>query len=315
MAWSLRQDDDPEAVAEARRRGRSAAQDEYRRLLYVALTRTEERLYIAGFFPKNTLPPNCWYRIIFDSLADELREIDPPWPTGKAWRRQLVAPPSAGPIDPENPPIAPPMPAWLNEPAPREVNSHRLVHPSLAYGRAGPANSSAAARALSKGRLIHTLLQHLPGVASDRRQAAGERFLAINGRAFADFERAEIVRNARAIVESAGLAALFGSKSRAEVAIAGQLAAADGARLQVIGQVDRIAELEQEVWIADFKSGLPRAAIPSHYLTQLALYRAVIAPLYPQKAIRCIIIWTEGPTSAEIESGRLDEALLNVTHA
>ncbi len=316
MAWSGRRDDDPEAVAEARRRGRSAAQDEYRRLLYVALTRAEERLYIAGFFAKNVVPPGCWYKIIFDSLVDDLRAIDPPWPTGKAWRRQVVAPRSArAAIHHQNPSIALPVPAWLNEPAPVELKPNRLVHPSHALGRTAPANPEAQARTLARGRLIHTLLQHLPTMAIERRQAAGERFLAINGRAFTDCERTEIVRNARAIVESAGLAALFGAKSRAEVAIAGQLTAAEGEPLQVIGQIDRVAELEQEVWIADFKSGLPQAAIPPNYLTQLALYRAVMAPLYPHKAIRCVIIWADGQTSTEIDSARLDEALLKVTHA
>jgi ATP-dependent helicase/nuclease subunit A len=317
VAWSVRQNDDPAAVADARRRDRSAAQAEYRRLLYVALTRAEERLYIAGFHAKPAIPQGCWYTIIAESLADDLREIEPPWPIGKVWRRQMVAPRSeTAAIRRKQPQTLLKVPAWLDEPAPLEVGPTRLVHPSLTPDRSGrAATSPARVRALDKGRLMHGLLQHLPALASDRRPAAGERFLALNGRMLSDQERSEMVQRARTIIESAELAALFGVRSRAEVAIAGRLAAADGRTIQVVGQIDRLAELEGEVWIADFKSGPAKSVIPLTYITQLALYRAVVAPLYPQKTIRCAIIWTSGPASAEIDSARLDAALRSVTHA
>ncbi|MDQ6701770.1 MAG: double-strand break repair helicase AddA, partial [Pseudomonadota bacterium] len=60
IAWSPRKDLDCEAIAAARRKARDAATDEYRRLLYVALTRAEERLYIAGFYGAKGPDPGCW---------------------------------------------------------------------------------------------------------------------------------------------------------------------------------------------------------------------------------------------------------------
>ena len=49
LVWSPKMDADPAPVARARDKLREAARNEHRRLLYVALTRAEERLYIAGF--------------------------------------------------------------------------------------------------------------------------------------------------------------------------------------------------------------------------------------------------------------------------
>ncbi|MGB8841643.1 MAG: double-strand break repair helicase AddA, partial [Aliidongia sp.] len=52
---------------------RSAAQrkrdQEYRRLLYVALTRAEDRLYICGWQSKVTKNDACWYALIRDGMA------------------------------------------------------------------------------------------------------------------------------------------------------------------------------------------------------------------------------------------------------
>ena len=49
LVWSPRKDGDLPEVAAARGRVMSDHDAEYRRLLYVALTRAEERLYVMGF--------------------------------------------------------------------------------------------------------------------------------------------------------------------------------------------------------------------------------------------------------------------------
>ena len=69
LAWSPRMDADCRAVAEAREANRRAGRDEYRRLLYVALTRAEERLYIAGFHGARLPAEGCWALMIAATLA------------------------------------------------------------------------------------------------------------------------------------------------------------------------------------------------------------------------------------------------------
>ena len=53
MVWAGRKADDPPAVAAARTAMLDETEDEYRRLLYVAMTRAADRLIIGGCMPGN----------------------------------------------------------------------------------------------------------------------------------------------------------------------------------------------------------------------------------------------------------------------
>jgi ATP-dependent helicase/nuclease subunit A len=41
----------------------------------------------------------------------------------------------------------------------------------------------------------------------------------------------------------------------------------------------------------------------------MALYRAVLAPLWPHKTLRMLLIWTAGPRVVWLPTGMLDAAL------
>ena len=81
----------------------------------------------------------------------------------------------------------------------------------------------------------------------------------------------------------------------------------------VSGQIDRLAVTPDDVLIVDYKTNhAPPAAIaeaPMAYVRQLALYRAVLQKLYPQKPIRTALLWTETPEMMEIPSPALDAQL------
>src|ERR1700761_5078029 len=68
MVWAGRKADDPSAVAAARTAMLAETEDEYRRLLYVAMTRAADRLIVAGVKPGNVngVRKLCWY-----DLADK----------------------------------------------------------------------------------------------------------------------------------------------------------------------------------------------------------------------------------------------------
>ena len=70
LVWSPRKGDDPAVVAEVRAAERQAVMREYRRLLYVALTRAEERLYIAGFYQTREPPDDCWSAMVGAAFED-----------------------------------------------------------------------------------------------------------------------------------------------------------------------------------------------------------------------------------------------------
>jgi ATP-dependent helicase/nuclease subunit A len=81
----------------------------------------------------------------------------------------------------------------------------------------------------------------------------------------------------------------------------------------VTGQVDRLAVTRDAVLIADYKTDRSPpsrlAEVPEPYIGQLALYRAVLARIYPGKTIRTALIFTEGPVVIEVSDGTLDAAL------
>jgi ATP-dependent helicase/nuclease subunit A len=85
----------------------------------------------------------------------------------------------------------------------------------------------------------------------------------------------------------------------------------------VSGQVDRLAVMPDSVLIADYKTNHPAPRrpedVPDPYLAQLALYRAVLVRLYPGRAVRCVLVWTDRPDFMEIPVPVLDAAFDRVT--
>ena len=59
----------------------------------------------------------------------------------------------------------------------------------------------------------------------------------------------------------------------------------------------------------------PPAEAPGGYVRQLALYRAVLRKLYPQRPVRAALLWTETPELMEISAPALDAALASFISA
>lgn len=322
--WSPGAKNEPEILGEARALARRKAEEEYRRLLYVAATRAEERLYVAGFRGKQEPRDGCWYKMMESVLRERLRPARARWSADETvWRAVVGDMPSMAPqgevarLPDEEPP-----PRWLLTPAAVESAPGRPLTPSSALAAADrlepePRESSGGApEAARAGLLVHALLQHLPDVPADARPAAARRFLAVRA---AGLDPQALADQALAVLADPALAPLFGPGSRAEVGLGGRVDLPDGRRVEIAGQIDRLAVAGDEVWIADYKTGRPRPAaeVPRAYLAQLALYRAAVAPLYPDKRLRVVLIWTEGPLAVECSPAALDAALLDVgrTHS
>jgi ATP-dependent helicase/nuclease subunit A len=128
-------------------------------------------------------------------------------------------------------------------------------------------------------------------------------------------DRARIAEQVVLVTEHPRFSELYGAHSRAEVPIVGRVQI-NGQTRRVSGQVDRLAITQAAVLIADFKTNRPVPRIvPPGYIRQLALYRAVLAKLYPSKAVRCALIWTEIPDLMELSDEALDAALAQITPA
>jgi ATP-dependent helicase/nuclease subunit A len=312
LAWSPKKGDDCAAIAQARAARRTAAEEEYRRLLYVAMTRAEERLVIAGHRGQNAVAAGSWRGMIETALAEDCAEASALWNGEESIRLFGASPPEPAPAAPQVPaPAKPPLaaPAWLFAPAPAEASARPPLRPSSALDGAedfvvAASLSPQRAQALEDGRLLHRLLQFLPDLPASQRAAAASRDLAAQALAP---ERAEkLAAKALLVLDDARLAPLFGPESVAEARIAARLEKPGGGFVDIAGAIDRLAETPDAIWLADYKTGAVEAAA---HVAQLALYRAAVGLLYPGRRVRCFLIFTSGPQVEEIPDAKLDAAL------
>ncbi len=323
--WSISEAVDAEMVDGAKRAEVERQMEEHRRLLYVALTRAKERLYVFGHVGVNKPSKGCWYELIEAGLDGTLEPVtDGSAPDGT--KRRVV--PAEGVPDAKIVSRAAATsdvaPDWLRRPAAAEPPAAPPLSPSTALAAADgaerPFDGPFARKARLVGTLVHTLLELLPGCPANRRADAAGKLVAARGRSLAESERERIVADVLGIVADPELAPLFGPKSRAEVTIAGRLPVGPGgAQAAVAGRIDRLAETEDSVFIADYKTSAigPDSAddVRTEHLAQLAVYRALVAPLYPTKTVRCVLIYTARRICIEIPPERLDEAWTEVRPA
>lgn len=287
---------------------------EYRRLLYVALTRAEDRLYIAGWRTKQEPASNCWYRAIEDGFARlDAEEVEafPGYSVRRFAVKQSVPVPPREVISDQAQSL-PPLPAWARAPMPDEPNPPKPLAPSRPDedepAATSPLARSSAAR-FERGRLIHSMLEWLPEIERDDRATAAKRFLM---RAGLDEDTADgFWQEVHGILEDARFAPIFGPDSRAEVPIAGLV----GARA-ISGQVDRLVVTESEVLIVDYKTNRPppRDAenVPEVYLKQMGLYARALQGIYPNHTIRAALLWTDISLLMELGKTQMDEALRRI---
>jgi ATP-dependent helicase/nuclease subunit A len=103
------------------------------------------------------------------------------------------------------------------------------------------------------------------------------------------------------------------------VPIVGRLHRSGRPDVLVSGQIDRLVVTADAVLIADYKTNqiVPATAqaAPQAYIEQLALYRAVLARIYPGRTVRAALVWTEGLDLMEFSAAALDAAFARVTSA
>jgi ATP-dependent helicase/nuclease subunit A len=297
---------------------RDRQMQEYRRLLYVGLTRAQDRLYICGWQTLRAPQQICWHTLCRagltecaqpftfdarpligeeegwsgDGLRIESAQTAPPY-------RELAMAVAAG--------EATPLPGWATAPQPAEPNPPRPLLPSRPDGEE-PATLSPLATGgrdrFKRGLLVHRLLQSLPELPETERDAAARRFLTLPTHALSAEEQDEIRQETATVLSHPDFRALFGPDSHAEVPLVGLVG-----RHALSGQIDRLVVVPAHVLIVDYKTLRPvpanEAEVAPIYLRQLAIYSAALARIYPSRDIRCALLWTQGPLLMPISPERL----------
>ena len=277
---------------------------EYNRLLYVALTRAADRLYMTGWDKKKS-PEGNWYDLIKGGLESKAQEIktnlfdDPVL--------QLTSAQEVPPKEKEQASAArmfAPLPEWVEQKAPAEPTPPRPLAPSRPDVEEPAALSpltEGRIKAMKRGQLVHALLEILPDYDEKDRLKAAERLACLQMPEANDTERQKIINAVLSLLNAPETAELFALPSLAEVPVSGLV------NDRVInGQIDRVSVSDTEVRLIDYKTGrsIPDSAekTPVAYIRQMAAYKAVMKKIYPDKKIRCFLLWTEAPKLVDITS-------------
>ncbi|WP_347400411.1 PD-(D/E)XK nuclease family protein [Sphingomonas paeninsulae] len=106
------------------------------------------------------------------------------------------------------------------------------------------------------------------------------------------------------MIDDPAFADVFAEGALAEAPIAGVV---DG--VVVSGVVDRLIVTDATVTIVDFKTGrVPRGAdaVPVHHLRQMAAYVAVVAQIFPDRAVSAALLYSAGPVLHRLSGAVLE---------
>lgn len=294
-------------IADVAAANAKAEMEEHWRLLYVAMTRAEEALFIGGALTATEKAPHSesWYA----RLADLFDEGD--WIEDQRWGSKVT--------HGEVPAIIPPAhrgeggelplpPPWLERPVAPEPRPPRPLAPSsLGEDLAtDPPFPPGAGQAAARGVLLHKLLERLPELPVEERKGAAEAWLVRNAGAFTAPDRADMLRSALAVLAEPAWADLFAPGALPEVPIAATV----GGQV-VVGTIDRMVVLPDRIRLVDFKTARRPPenldAVPVSILRQMAAYAAALEAAYPGRRVEAALLYTQIPRLIA-----LPDALLNV---
>tara|TARA_B110000879_G_scaffold39463_1_gene55231 strand:- start:24116 stop:27556 length:3441 start_codon:yes stop_codon:yes gene_type:complete len=294
----------------------SAIKDENKRLLYVAMTRAEDRLYVCGWENKKSRKNDCWYdlirspfskmdgteemldgvnsflrretgeKIIFNKMPFQSGELK----SGSNLPTWAFDNPSLEPIPSK--PLSPSRENYEEE----VVRSPLKIKPKMKLDR----------QKYHRGLLIHKLLEVLPEREVVIRDELARQYLRQDVHELSEHDVEIILEEVFAILDSKYLKELFGPGSRSEVPMVGQVGG-----FSLSGQVDRMVVSDNEVLIIDYKTNRPPPRgvenIPRIYVKQMAAYRAVIKEIYPEHNVKTYLLWTDVTRLMEIPEEMLNK--------
>ncbi|MET0251354.1 MAG: double-strand break repair helicase AddA [Novosphingobium sp.] len=295
-------------IAEAR-----AAVDEraeHWRLLYVAMTRAEEALFIAGSLGgrSKALKPDSWYARL-EPLFAECEPIgDDLWGVRREIGARAVL--SGAPADPGERMSAEPLPGWLRAPVGPEPRPPRPLAPSASDADSAsepPLVSSPSSRdSARRGVLMHRLLERLPEIVGEERSTVAAGWLEQVAPNLPVEERDEMVRQVLGVITHPGWEEVFGPAALAEVPIAATV----GERV-IAGTIDRLVITPDAIRIVDYKTSRRPPehidSIPAAYLRQMAAYVAALEAIHPGRTIAAALLYTEAPRLFELPHDLLAE--------
>lgn len=265
------------------------ADDEYRRLLYVGLTRAEDQMIICGYANSDKIKSESWFKLCEKMLIeggfpkDKIYQITDDGGVSKEVKNQQIQSTDMPEVE-----------SWMHVDAPDESVLSKPYTPSkLTDDEDEPDSVSPledSGNFYHRGTIIHKLLQFLPQNKGNKERAI-DIFLQKNAHDFSEYQRAKIKSEVLSLLSNPEFADLFGEKAQAEVPIVGEV---DGKMISA--QLDKLLVLPDKVKIVDFKTNQPPAkdvaSTSPNYIRQLGLYAKLLQRIYPNLPIETYILWT-----------------------
>ena len=320
--WSPSSQDDSELTDSIKERIKREQSLEDRRLLYVAMTRAEERLHIYGMRQDGEAAAEAgWYQMLekgLDSLVDGQEVLLGALDADTQWRGPRYQF-STGQItsldavdlniqtavqDRTLNPARPSLPAWATtrpapEPAPPKPLSPSRLDPESSKTMAAPSPVDHRIKSrFLRGTLIHTLFKMLPDLPPTDWERVARQYLAKPGFGVSANDIESICSTVFNILYDPAHSALFGPNSKAEVPLSGVVDS-----VPISGQVDRLVEINdpfgqvEEVLVIDYKTNRPppttETGVSRLYRLQMTAYGKILNQVYPNARIRPFLLWTD----------------------
>lgn len=290
-------------------------QDEERhRLLYVAMTRARDELYVCGCASGagSDVKSGTWYELISESVArHELVATVPidlvPGSIGRGLRveRRGDARKSEFTAVPHDLKLEQPLPIWAKQPAAMiKDRQPTRITASTMHGQDGSDWTASDVSGRRLGTAIHRLLEQLPHIEQENRERAISRYLKLKCDDFGADELETVRLRILQILSDPQTASLFQPESLAEQPIAGII---EG--IAIGGQIDRMVIERDQITFFDYKTNRSPPAnigsIPHQYIRQIAAYHLLIEKIYPDRPIAAGILWTSVPRLDFLDYGQL----------
>lgn len=266
-------------------------EEEYLRLLYVAMTRAENELYVCDCKKNNEPKENSWYSILLNVLqnntdkkirksefidGDILYVGDEDIYDNNTLQKESKEENKQQDIQNIEKIIS-----IINQDN-NQKNEIKIINPSLYYQENTIKNPIENNQNIENGKMVHKLLEILPDVNSEEWNDIIDIYLKNTE------NKTRIKDIVLGILNNKDFDFLFSKNSKAEVPIFGKID-----KDIISGQIDRISIDENNVYIVDYKNTnyLPER-VPEKYKVQLDLYKKLLEKIYKNKKINCYILWT-----------------------
>lgn len=299
----------PEAYVSYKNEKMGVEEEELQRLLYVAMTRAADRLYVTGYTGAKKPLEGGWYEKIeaamrsdetvqhIDTSEGEVLRIENPQTENpdKAARKKasIISVPEVASWVFEMPKAesVPPKPLIPSRPSKEDEDNDRSLSPLKAVHN----------NRFLRGNVTHKLLEFLPEYPQGKHKEIAVNFVNKNAGDLSQHVRDNIVEEVCAILSHPEYKDFFRKGSMAEVPVTALMPD----NKVISGQIDRLVVGEKDIWIVDYKTNRPspreETSIPKVYRDQLRAYRDVMQNIYPGHIIHCALLWTDVPRLMKVD--------------